>query len=142
MAGINLRLQVDGIDDLMHRLSRVLAAETRAAPMERLRKRLAERLQTYPPPTGGDYVRTGDLGRGWAQEGSVEVDATGTNQFADRVSVELKNTVEYAPWVQDPEQQAGVHRGRWTTTQAALDAETGPFMSDLTDSLDGALGGG
>jgi len=141
MAGINLRVQIDGIDALLHRMNRTLATETRAAPMERLRKRIAERLATYPPPTGGDYERTGDLGRGWAQEGGVQVDASGTNQFADRVSMELRNPVEYAAWVQDPEMQAGVHRGRWITTQGAIDAETGPFMSDLQNSIEGALGG-
>lgn len=139
MAGINLRTQVDGIDDLLHRLNRVLATETRAGPMERLQKRLADRLSTYPAPTGGDYVRTGNLGRGWATEG-VQVDASGTNQFADRISVELNNPVDYVSWVQDPQMQAGVHRGRWETTDTALAAETGPFMSDLTNTVDSALG--
>lgn len=141
MSGIDVRLQIDGLDDLLHRMTRALAAETRVAPMERLRQRLVERLSKYPPATGGDYVRTGDLGRGWATEGAVVVDAVGTNQFADRVSVELRNEVSYAPWVQDPEQQATIHQGRWITTQQALDAEAGPFVSDLTDSIGGAFGG-
>lgn len=134
------RIQIDGIDQLMHAFSRVLATETRAAPMQRLREKLVARLSKYPPPTGGDYVRTGDLGRGWAAEGAVQVDATGTNQFADRVSVELSNQVSYAPWVQDPEKQARVHQGRWTTTQEALDAETGPFVADLTEEIGKAFG--
>lgn len=134
------RIQIDGLDNLMHALSRVLATETRAGPLERLRQRLIARLSKYPPPTGGDYVRTGDLGRGWASQGAVQVDAIGTNQFADRVSVTLNNTVEYAPWVQGPDTQAAVHRGRWETTQEALDAETGPFVSDLGGEIGKAFG--
>lgn len=136
------RLQIDGVNGLLHALSRVLATETRTGPMTALRERLIKRLSTYPPPTGGDYERTGELGRGWAQTGAVEVDAAGTNQFADRVSVTLRNRVTYAGWVQDPEMQAGIHRGRWVTTQAALDAETGPFVGELSDSIGQAWGRG
>ncbi len=142
MAGINLRTQVDGIDALMHKLARVMAGDTRAAPMGRLVQRLIGRLQTYPPPTGGSYERTGDLGRGWAESGAVQADASGTNQFADRVSVTLRNSVEYAGWVQGPDTQAAVHQGRWETTQQALDAETSPFMEDLTAEIDRAWASG
>lgn len=136
------RVQIEGMDKLLHALSRVLATETRSGPMEALRKRLVHRLSTYPPPTGGDYERTGELGRGWAQEGGVRVDAAGSNQFADRVSIELDNRVPYAGWVQGPETQAAVHQGRWQTTQQAIDAETGPFVSELTDSIGEAWGRG
>ena len=141
MAGIDIRVQVDGADDLLHRLSRVTANQTRLGPMERLKERIQRRLSTYPPPPpSSTYERTGDLGRGWADEG-VSVDASGTNQFADQVSVEMRNPVDYAPWVQDPERQAFMHRGRWETTQQALDAETGPFLRDLADSVGNAFGG-
>ena len=146
MAGIDIRLQIDGVDDVMHRLSRALATETRMAPMQRLKDRLIKRLSTYPPPPpDSTYIRTGELGRGWADEG-VSVDAIGTNQFADQVSVTMRNPVEYAPFVQgdpglgDPH-QAFMHVGRWETDQQALDAETGPFLRDLEDSIGSALGG-
>lgn len=136
------RIQITGVDKLLHAMSRVLAAETRAAPMEALTKRLIERLRRYPPPTGGDYVRTGALGRGWAQSGAVQVDASGTNQFADRVSVELRNQVPYAGWVQGEREQAFMHRGRWETTQHAVDAETSQFVGELGDSIGSAWGNG
>lgn len=136
------RIQIDGMDGLLHALSRVLATETRSKPMQALRARLVKRLSTYPPPTGGDYERTGELGRGWAREGGVQVDAGGTNQFADRVSITLNNRVPYVGWVQGPETQAAVHQGRWPTTQEAIDAETGPFVSEMTDSIGEAWGRG
>lgn len=140
MSGIDVRIQIDGIDELLHRMNRALAAETRAAPMQRLKERLIKRLSTYPsPPAASTYVRTGELGRGWTEEG-VSVDASGTNQYADQVSVEMHNPVAYAPWVQDSQRQAYMHRDRWETTQKALDAETGPFMRDLSDSVGNAFG--
>lgn len=137
----DLRLQVDGVNSLLHKMSRVLAAQTRATPMEALVARLTRRLQNYPPATGGDYVRTGELGRGWASQGAVQADASGTNQFADRVSVNLRNQVSYAGWVQGPE-QAWMHQGRWETTEHAVDAETGQFVAELSDSIGEAWGQG
>lgn len=131
------RIQIDGIDGLLHALSRVLATETRTVPMEALKKRLIDRLSKYPPPTGGDYVRTGDLGRGWLESGAVQVDASGTNQFADRVSVTMDNRVSYAGWVQGPE-QSHVHVGRWETAEQALEAESGPFVGELGQSISNA----
>jgi len=140
MAGIDIRVQVEGIDNVMHKLTRVLATETRAGPMLRLKERLIARLSKYPPPPpASTYVRTGDLGRGWAE--GVSVDAMGTNQFADQVSVIMRNPVAYGPFVQgdarqgDPH-QAFMHVGRWETTQQALDAETGPFISDLSSEME------
>lgn len=135
------RVQIEGIDKLMHAINRVMAAETRARPLESLRQRLIKRLSTYPPPTG-DYVRTGELGRAWASPGAVQVDASGTNQFADRVSVELRNRTPYAGWVQGPDTQAFMHRGRWETTRQAIDAEAPQMVADLGNEIEAAWGRG
>lgn len=141
MAG--MRTQVDGMNELLHKLTRVLANETRTVPMEALKQRLIKRLATYPPPGGGEYERTGDLGRGWAESGAVRVDAGGTNQFADRISVELANRVDYAAWVQGAETQVDSAREHgWETTQKALDAETPGFVAELTDSIGSAWASG
>jgi hypothetical protein len=141
VAGLDLRLQVDGADNLLHGLQRMMAASTRAQPMQRLVDRVRARLEKYPPPPpASTYVRTGDLGRGWSN-GLVAADALGTNQYMDQVSIELHNPVEYAPYVQDEEHQAAVHRGRWTTAQQALKDETDSFLEDLSQSIEQAFGG-
>ncbi len=139
MTGIDLRIQVEGVDELMHGLERTMAAETRAEPMQRLEERVREQLETYPaPPPASTYERTGDLGRGWA-DGLVETDALGTNQYADQISVSMHNAVEYAEWVQDEEHQAAVHQGRWDTVQKVIADQTEPFLVDLAQTIEEAF---
>jgi hypothetical protein len=142
MPDINLRVQIEGVDNLLHGFQRVI---TNIAPaMVALEKRLIKRLSTYPaPPPNSTYDRTGNLGAAWAEgAGAVSVDALGTNLYQDRASIELHNDVtspsgqHYAGWVQDPEMQARVHQGRWQTTDKAIDAETGLFLEDVVDAVE------
>src|SRR5947209_4944579 len=130
MAGIQFQHHVEGVDELMQRLHRATSTEVRATAMERLKQRLLERLTKYPPTRpGSTYQRTGNLGRAWR----ARVTASGTNQYASQVGVELTNNVRgpdgraYGPFVQGDKTQAHMHRGRWTTDQQALDDETPSF---------------
>jgi hypothetical protein len=66
-------------------------------------------LEHYPPERPGQrYVRTGRLGAGW------------TERFNGPANMSLTNAVAYGPLVQDLNQQASIHRGRWTTAQDTL----------------------
>jgi hypothetical protein len=132
MPDINLRVQVEGVDALLRGFQRVF---TNLTPlMVDLEKRVAEKLQHYPPPPpNSTYERTGDLGRAWA----VSADARGTNLYQDRVSVEMKNDMAYAGWVQGVGTQTQQHqRTGWQTTQQVLDAETPLFLEDLASAIE------
>lgn len=61
-------------------------------------------IKTYPsPPAGSRYVRTGTLGRSWAQQ-------------VQRMQAIIGNVTAYAPYVQGATEQAWMHKGRWKTT--------------------------
>lgn len=71
-----------------------------------------QRLKTYPrqrPST--KYKRTGTLGRKWA----VKSYASGVEFFAVN-----SNPTEYMPYVQSPDDQAWMHKGRWPTSDKIL----------------------
>src|SRR6266851_7782383 len=138
MPDIDVRVQVDGVDNLMRGFQRVW---TNLGPMmAELAERVEQRIKTYPPPPpGSTYQRTGDLGRAWA----IGVDARGTNLYQDRASVEMTNTVtgpdgqHYAGWVQGPGTQTRQHQQTgWETTQQVLDAETPLFLEGLASSIE------
>jgi hypothetical protein len=140
MSGIDLRVHLDGADDLLHKLDRVIAGETRKGPMDRAEQRIREELKKYPaPPTGSKYQRTYRLREGW-DNGLVEANALGTNQYADLISVDLRNTTPYAGYVQDEQNQAEIHKDRWKTAQEIVKDETEPFLDDLAHSIEEAFG--
>jgi len=107
--------------------------QLRTENLERLvgqiqRKKLDEakrKLQTYPPPIpSSDYVRTGDLGRGWEIRGP-------SNQASGIMSI-LVNTVGYSGFVQGNDQQS-IFSGRWTTIGEAVDRDG--YHSDLRSMM-------
>nr|NIV28452.1 hypothetical protein [Anaerolineae bacterium] len=64
-------------------------------------------IKKYPaPPAGSSYQRTGTLGRSWAKK---------VNRSALRAVI--GSNVAYAPYVQDQDRQAWMHKGRWQTAQ-------------------------
>ena len=63
-------------------------------------------IAKYPaPPADSSYTRTGTLGKGWTKQVEPTV---------PRATV--GNITSYGPYVQDPDRQAWMHRGRWQTT--------------------------
>jgi len=135
MANIGLRIQVDGIDALMKRVERLEAMTVLKDAVTAMAEKVSARLQKYPsPPANSQYERTGALGRAWAH-GLTEATGLGSNQYADMVSIDLRNDVGYAPYVQSAEEQAEIHRGRWETAEQILVEETGPFLSDVTEAI-------
>lgn len=77
--------------------------------------RVIPHLATYPPETGGSYVRTYKLRRGWTQTDRKFVVRGG------EISARLTNPVGYVKWVQGDE-QAKVHQGRWQTVTQIVGA--------------------
>ena len=61
-----------------------------------------EEAKRYPAPVP-TYTRTFTLFKGWTQ------------RVANLQAI-IGNAVAYAPYVQDADQQAWMHRGRWQTT--------------------------
>lgn len=69
----------------------------------------------YPPELPGQvYIRTGDLGSEW-QTAVPIVERSG-----DSITQRLRNLTPYSGYVQDAEDQAAIHRGRWDTTSQIM----------------------
>lgn len=76
---------------------------------------LRKRMQEYPaPPPGSTYERTFNLKNSWQET----VIISGTTLIGN-----LFSNVPYGPYVQDEEQQAGIHQGRWQTIQSVLEEQ-------------------
>ena len=120
---MKIKWEFVGVDALISRLQSTVAPES-LLPVYRKYAAQAERyLKVYPTPPGGStYDRSGLLGQAWQHDARIE---------SGRVVAEAWNTRSYAPWVQEHEQQAKVHRGRWRTDRMALDEVEDPLKSEL-----------
>jgi len=121
---------VTGDEEIAARLARLRNAEQELrTPMQRSVEKLRAELALYPPPPeGSTYRRTGTLGRRWLTSISGLVG-------------KAYNTTVYAPYVQDEEQQAGVHRGRWQTVQSVGRKLQEEIMADLMETIARLLNG-
>jgi len=87
---------------------------------------LATHAADYPPPPpGSTYRRTRTLGRLWTQS---QPQITVSGHILD---ARIENATPYGPYVQDPDKQAAVHRGRWQTT----DEVTGEHVDEIAPLL-------
>lgn len=69
---------------------------------------LKERMQIYPPPPANSkYDRTFDLKNSWQT----------TVLLSGATLGKLTSNIPYGPYVQDADNQAGIHQGRWQTVQ-------------------------
>ena len=65
-------------------------------------------IKEYPPkPEGSTYIRTMTLHDSWTKK----IDRGG-------LQATIGTNVGYAPYVQDADRQAWMHRGRWQTAQS------------------------
>ena len=82
--------------------------------------RVEGRMKKYPPPRPGQTYRRGidprseRLGQRWTHQ---------VTRTSTEVRAQTGNNASYAPWVQNQEFQAWMHRRRWTTDVEALEAE-------------------
>jgi hypothetical protein len=116
MASVELR----GMAELQRKLGELEAVvEQLADPTKDALELLSKRLQLYPPPPpGSTYDRTGALRNSWQE----------TLVMSSTVLGIVYNNIDYGPFVQDAEEQAGIHQGRWQTTQSVLEEEEGNIV--------------
>lgn len=83
---------------------------------------LKRKMQRYPSrPPGSTYQRTGRLKRSWRLEKA-------NNILASR-------GVPYARYVQADNDQAGIHRGRWTTEVVAVEREMKTYRRNVKRAI-------
>ena len=111
---LNLSYSVKGADQIAHELGR-FRLDSIQAEVAAILDDMAREAAHYPPPTGGSYVRTGTLGRGWTGGQTLFPQKSATALEALR-----ENSVSYGPVVQGAQGQAKVHQGRWKTTEALM----------------------
>jgi hypothetical protein len=111
---ITVSYNIKGADVILRQLDGIRLDAIKGDVMT-LMDDIAADAAKYPPPVGS-YVRTGDLGRGWADsEPMMSGDSTS-------LMAVLTNSVPYGPFVQGAEDQAQIHAGRWRTTDQIVDA--------------------
>lgn len=83
-------------------------------------KLLAGHASVYPDkPAGSTYRRTKTLGRLWT---TAQPQVTVMGHVLD---ARIGNKTPYGPYVQDPDEQAWMHVGRWQTTHDVAAAHAG-----------------
>lgn len=111
MASVEIR----GMAELRRKLEELdQAIEQMADPTSDALELLSKRMQFYPPPPpNSTYDRTGALRNSW-QENLI---------MSSTVLGIVYNNIDYGPYVQDAENQAGIHQGRWDTVQSVAEEE-------------------
>lgn len=129
-------VELMGVDALLRELSGYQT--TRDDEMEAASRKaldlLRSPLREYPPEREGQtYIRTFDLQGGW-ESASISY---ASNQA--EWSATASNPIAYGPFVQgDPDQnphQAGMHVGRWNTTQATVDDNQHELVAEFEAAL-------
>ena len=106
--GISVNVDTTQID----RLSRDVNNKVQKVPMKKVLDWITKRMKTYPPVRpSSKYVRTGDHRKGVVRLQRSKNSASVI--FTDRYN---RKGRPYAQWVRDTRLQAGVHRGRWPTS--------------------------
>ena len=96
--------------------------------------RMARALAVYPPAVSGShYNRTEALRRGWTSTDRVFRVGPGG------IDAVLRNPVSYAPFVQDEEEQAWMHVGRWQTVQGVQEREEAQIAMDIEAAVGRAI---
>ena len=115
-------------------------------PMTQSLGYLTEDLAHYPPTRiGQHYIR----GRG-PTNASGEVTQYVSEQLGKRwtesitvmagvIMGETGNNVSYGPYVQDADEQAWMHRGRWQTNVQVAEDNTGEIEGSFADAIDAYL---
>ncbi len=138
-----ITVEVDNSDALraLNRASSEIVGMLRA-PTQRSLAVLHSGMASYPPPrTGQRYVR----GRG-PTNAAGEVTRLTSQQLGKRwterittsstaIRGELGNNVTYGPYVQDSEEQAWMHAGRWSTNEQVAEENTGAIQGFFTDAI-------
>lgn len=114
-------VDIEGLGPLMAALDQypeIVADELGPASQAALLSLIPELAKEPPAISGSSYRRTGTEARLWsAQPPAFAVISSG-------FEASIGNATPYAPWVQDRDKQAKVHRGRWATAQGVIEKGT------------------
>jgi len=133
MAEVTIRIDSAQVEALLDRAPRRVNDALRLG-MEDAAALLLRTLKTYPPKVDSTtYRRTGTLGRSWSRTisgggATVRAEITSSGYIAP-----------YNRYVQDREQQARVHRGRWITVQSAAERNAAGINRMFATRLRNAL---
>ncbi len=126
----NVALQIND-SEVRRMLAQTPAALQRAmrGAMNDATALLLRDLQTYPPQrTGSSYVRTGTLRRSWSRD--IQGDGLALRGIVGSNS----NMAPYNRAVQDADQQAPIHRGRWTNTVQNVVSRNESAIQDMFEA--------
>lgn len=150
-----ISVTIEGTERLARKFNEAGQVRVLRPSMVRALARLEDPLKTYPGPiAAGVWAantkpqqkraffaalragrtssrRTGTLGRRW-----VSVIREGGSRT---LTGEIGNATIYGPYVQDPDMQARFHRGRWITTQQALEQNRQAIIADFNRAIEQAL---
>ena len=100
-------IEIVGIDAVIRKLGKVEGLKQLEPAMRDAVALVQGAVAHYPaPPPTSTYRRTGTLGRSWA-----------TKVQRSPLQGQVGTNLDYAPWVQDRDRQAWMHKGRWQTIQ-------------------------
>lgn len=125
-------VEVKGLPELLKKFAELeeMVAQLSAPTAEAL-SLLLERMQFYPaPPPNSTYERTGDLKASWQQTLIISSSSLTGRVFTN---------IPYGPYVQDEENQAGIHQGRWQTVQSVVKEEEGNILNLYEQHLEQLL---
>lgn len=98
---------------------------------DRIGALLVAYLHVYPPERPNQqYRRTGTLGRRWTHV--VRRDLFGVQTI-------VGNNTPYGPLVQDPVEQASVHRGRWRTKADAVRENEEKIADEILQAIEAEI---
>lgn len=131
-------IRIDGLSELIARVSEAQARKILEPPMRRAVLRLERGMKQYPPQRPGSTYRRGidprseRLGQRWTSN----VQATGSGLRGT-----VGNNASYAPWVQASAFQARTHRNRWQTDVDVMDDNEAKIVDDFARTVEKALEG-
>jgi len=132
---MDVTVRIEGVDQLAQKLGRFNANQILRAPMARGLMEIQAALQEYPPQRpNSTYIRGGPrsekLGSRWTHRIQTQPDG---------IYGIVGNNASYAPFVQNYQFQAGVHKRRWLTDKAAVERYKPGIMADFQRAIDRAL---
>lgn len=128
MANISLQINDSEVRRMLAQTPAALERAMRGA-MNDATALLLRELQTYPTQrTGSSYVRTGTLRRSWSRE------LQGDGLALRGIVGSNANMAPYNRVVQDADQQAEIHRGRWTNTVQNVVERNERTIQDMFDA--------
>lgn len=123
MAGV----EMDGQARVLAILDALSSPLYLVAAHDRIGALLVAYMHVYPPELPNQqYRRTGNLGHRWTHV--VRRDLFGIQTI-------VGNNTPYGPQVQDPVEQADIHRGRWRTTADAIQANQDKVVDELVQTV-------